>query len=226
MSAPVAVGEILAGKYVVERILGMGGMGVVVAARHIQLDERVAIKFLLPEAAKKPGIVARFLREGRASSKIRSEHVARVYDVGTLESGPPYIVMEYLEGSDLAAIIKQLGPLSVDEAVEYVLQACEALAEAHTAGIVHRDLKPGNLFLTTRADGSPAVKVIDFGISKVAERSGDDLEITGTLEARGSPINSSIHEPGSPRRIRLTSSMSVFTVVPPLYIVADPGVTG
>ncbi len=188
MSAPVNVGDILAGKYQVERILGSGGMGVVVAARHVHLDERVAIKFLLPEAAKKPAIVARFLREGRAASKIKSEHVARVYDVGTLETGLPYIVMEYLEGSDLAAIVKQLGPLPVEEAVEHILQTCEALAEAHTAGIVHRDLKPGNLFLTTRADGSPSVKVIDFGISKVLERQGDDLEITGTLEARGSPL--------------------------------------
>ena len=188
MSAPVNVGDILAGKYQVERVLGTGGMGVVVAARHIQLDERVAIKFLLPEAAKKPTIVARFLREGRAASKIKSEHVARVYDVGTLEAGLPYIVMEYLEGSDLAVIVKQLGPLPVEEAVEHILQACEALAEAHTAGIIHRDLKPGNLFLTTRADGSPAIKVIDFGISKVSDRQGDDLEITGTLEARGSPL--------------------------------------
>lgn len=109
-ASPVAVGDILAGKYQVERILGMGGMGVVVAARHIHLDERVAIKFLLPEAAKKPTVVARFLREGRAASKIKSEHVARVYDVGTLESGLPYIVMEYLEGSDLAVIVRQLGP--------------------------------------------------------------------------------------------------------------------
>jgi serine/threonine-protein kinase len=188
VSIPVAVGDILAGKYQVERILGSGGMGVVVAARHIHLDERVAIKFLLPEAAKKPTIVARFLREGRAASKIKSEHVARVYDVGTLEAGLPYIVMEYLEGSDLAAIVKQLGPLPVEEAVEHILQACEALAEAHMAGIIHRDLKPGNLFLTTRADGSPAVKVIDFGISKVAEKLGEELEITGTLEARGSPL--------------------------------------
>ena len=188
MSAPVNVGDILAGKYQVERVLGSGGMGVVVAARHIHLDERVAIKFLLPEAAKKPAVVARFLREGRAASKIKSEHVARVYDVGTLETGLPYIVMEYLEGSDLAAIVKQLGPLPVEEAVEHILQTCEALAEAHMAGIVHRDLKPGNLFRTTRADGSPSVKVIDFGISKVVERQGDDLEITGTLEARGSPL--------------------------------------
>ncbi|MCK6588556.1 MAG: serine/threonine protein kinase, partial [Polyangiaceae bacterium] len=187
-ASPVAVGDILAGKYQVERILGMGGMGVVVAARHIHLDERVAIKFLLPEAAKKPTVVARFLREGRAASKIKSEHVARVYDVGTLESGLPYIVMEYLEGSDLAVIVRQLGPLPVEEAVEHILQACEALAEAHMAGIIHRDLKPGNLFLTMRADGSPSVKVIDFGISKVAEKPGEDLEITGTLEARGSPL--------------------------------------
>jgi serine/threonine protein kinase len=188
VSAPVNVGDVLAGKYLVERILGMGGMGVVVAARHMQLDEHVAIKFLLPEAARSPVLVARFLREGRAAVKIRSEHVARVLDVGTLEGGAPYMVMEYLEGSDLAAIVRAYGPLPVDEAVDYLLQACEAIAEAHVHGIVHRDLKPSNLFLTTRADGTPAIKVIDFGISKIGEQPSGEMEITGTLEARGSPL--------------------------------------
>ncbi|WP_437995623.1 serine/threonine-protein kinase [Sorangium sp. So ce185] len=168
MVAPVNVGDVLADKYEVERVLGEGGMGVVVAARHRLLGERVAIKFLLPQARERADLVARFLREGQAAARIRSEHVTRVFDVGTLARGEPYLVMEYLEGTDLKALLRDRGPLSVELACDYLLQACEALAEAHALGIVHRDLKPGNLFLSQRADGSPLIKVIDFGISKMA----------------------------------------------------------
>ncbi|WP_437605336.1 serine/threonine-protein kinase [Sorangium sp. So ce834] len=168
MVAPVNVGDVLADKYEVERVLGEGGMGVVVAARHRLLGERVAIKFLLPQARERADLVARFLREGQAAARIRSEHVTRVFDVGTLARGEPYLVMEYLEGTDLKALLRDRGPLSVELACDYLLQACEALAEAHALGIIHRDLKPGNLFLSRRADGSPLIKVIDFGISKMA----------------------------------------------------------
>ena len=188
MSAPVREGDLLAGKYLVERVIGIGGMGVVVAAHHIHLEERVAIKFLLPEALSDPNLVKRFLREGKAASKIRSEHVARVYDVGTLENGAPYIVMEFLEGSDLSALVKAYGPLPVATAVEYLLQACEAIAEAHAVGITHRDIKPSNLFLATRRDGSPVVKVIDFGISKMTAGPEGDMDITKTTDARGSML--------------------------------------
>src|SRR5688572_3576332 len=146
---PVNEGEILAGKYRVERVLGVGGMGVVVAALHIALDERVAIKFLLPEALTNAEAVARFAREARAAVKIKSQHVARVIDVGTLETGAPYMVMEFLKGQDLSNHLRSNGALPIADAVDYVLQACEALAEAHALGIVHRDLKPANLFLTT-----------------------------------------------------------------------------
>jgi eukaryotic-like serine/threonine-protein kinase len=168
MATPVNVGDVLAGKYQVERILGEGGMGVVVAARHLMLGERVAIKFLLPQSLAREDVVVRFLREGQAAARIRSEHVARVYDVGRLDRGEPYLVMEYLEGADLSAVLRANGRLPVDAVCDYVLQACDALAEAHSLGIVHRDLKPGNLFVARRADGSPIVKLIDFGISKVA----------------------------------------------------------
>ncbi|WP_437585720.1 protein kinase domain-containing protein [Sorangium sp. So ce1000] len=168
MVAPVSVGDVLAEKYEVERVLGEGGMGVVVAARHLLLGERVAIKFLQPQARERADLVARFLREGQVAARIRSEHVTRVYDVGTLARGEPYLVMEYLEGTDLKAVLGARGPLPVDLACDYLLQACDALAEAHALGIIHRDLKPGNLFLTQRADGSPLIKVIDFGISKMA----------------------------------------------------------
>src|SRR6185503_4107829 len=161
----VAPGKVIAGKYRVERELGAGGMGLVVAAMHIQLRERVAIKILLQEAAQAKDARARFVREARAAVKIKSEHVARVTDVGTLDDGvTPAIVMEYLEGSDLQRVLRDDGPLPITNAVDYVLQACEAIAEAHALGIVHRDLKPANLFLTRRADRSPCIKVLDFGI--------------------------------------------------------------
>src|ERR1700722_8763329 len=122
-------------------------MGVVVAAHHVQLDKRVAIKFLLRDARGNAEAVERFAREARAAVKIQSEHVARVIDVGTLESGAPYMVMEYLEGSDLAHRVVAGPPISASEAATYLLQACEALAEAHAVGIIHRDIKPANLFL-------------------------------------------------------------------------------
>ncbi|MCC6553398.1 MAG: serine/threonine protein kinase [Polyangiaceae bacterium] len=189
-NAPVKQGDVLAGKYRVDRVLGEGGMGVVVAATHTHLGQRVALKFLLPELANRPDIIARFDREARAAVKIQSEPVARVLDTGILESGAPYMVMEYLEGSDLAQLLRQRGQLDGQEAIEYILQACEALAEAHVAGIVHRDLKPANLFLTRRADGSPCVKVLDFGISK-ATLLGDGgpggAPLTQTSAMMGSP---------------------------------------
>ncbi|HZF53602.1 MAG TPA: serine/threonine-protein kinase [Polyangiaceae bacterium] len=199
MSAPVRAGDLLAGKYLVERVIGAGGMGVVVSAHHVHLEERVAIKFLLPEALSDPNLVKRFLREGKAASKIRSEHVARVYDVGTLENGGPYIVMEFLEGSDLAALIKARGPLHVTTAVEYLLQACEAIAEAHAVGIVHRDIKPSNLFFASRRDGSSVVKVIDFGISKMTAGPDAGMDITKTAEARGSMLFMSPEQMVSPK---------------------------
>jgi eukaryotic-like serine/threonine-protein kinase len=183
-------GDVLAGKFRIERVLGVGGMGMVVSAMHIQLDERVAIKFLLPEALMNAEAVARFGREARAAVKIKSEHVARVTDVGALETGAPYMVMELLRGQDLSHVLRDHGALPISVAVQYLLQACEALAEAHAVGIVHRDLKPANLFLTARADGSPCIKVLDFGISKVTNPSGSgaDMGMTRTQAIMGSPL--------------------------------------
>ncbi|HMJ14702.1 MAG TPA: serine/threonine-protein kinase, partial [Polyangiaceae bacterium] len=161
-------GSIVGGKYEVLGLLGDGGMGFVVAARHLELGEVVALKFLRPEALKNPELVARFAREARASAKIKSEYVARVFDVGTLPDGAPFIVMEHLEGEDLSAVLETRGALPVKVAVEYVMQVCEALAAAHALGIVHRDIKPENLFLARRSQGIDVVKVLDFGISKLA----------------------------------------------------------
>jgi serine/threonine-protein kinase len=185
-SAPVAEGDILAGKYEVIRVIGAGGMGVVVEARHLQLDQHVALKFLLVDEHQSEDAVGRFLREGRAAAQIKSEHVARVSDVGTLEGGAPFIVMEYLQGEDLSEVVAKRGALGVREAVDYVLQACEAIAEAHALGIIHRDLKPANLFLARRADGSPLVKVLDFGISKI-DNDPRNISLTASTGAVGSP---------------------------------------
>ena len=179
-------GDVILGKYKVERVIGLGGMGAVVSARHLQLEERVAIKFLLPAMLSNEEVVQRFLREAKAAIRIRSEHCVRVLDVGTLETGAPYMVMEYLEGQDLAAIAETNAVLPIADVIDWVLQAGEALAEAHALGIVHRDLKPANLFLTRRADGTPSVKVLDFGISKQAT-SGIDAGVTKTQAVLGSP---------------------------------------
>jgi serine/threonine protein kinase len=185
----VRAGDVLAGKYRVDKILGAGGMGVVVAAHHIRLDEKVAIKFLLPEVLGSVEHMARFEREARAAVKIKSEHVARVTDVGTLENGAPYIVMEYLEGVDLAAWVQQRGPLAVEQAVEFVLQASEAVADAHGLGIVHRDLKPANLFCIRGSDNLLSIKVLDFGISKMTGgAAGPDMGMTKTTAVMGSPF--------------------------------------
>ena len=186
MGVAVQPGAVLLGKYRVDRVIGVGGMGAVIGARHLQLDERVAIKFLLPGMLQHEEVVQRFLREARSAIKIRSEHCVRVLDVGTLENGAPYMVMEFLEGQDLSQISEQNKRLPVADVIDWVLQACEALAEAHLIGIVHRDLKPANLFLTTRADGSPSVKVLDFGISKQAT-SSIDAGVTKTQAVLGSP---------------------------------------
>src|SRR5690242_17412556 len=149
MMAPFRLreGEILAGKYRIEKTLGVGGMGVVVAAWHLELDQRVAIKFIHQQTDKRLEAAKRFRHEARAAAKIRSEHVARVLDVGSLDGGTPYIVMEHLEGKTLGQELRAHGPFEITDAVDYLLQAIDALAEVHALGMVHRDLKPSNLFL-------------------------------------------------------------------------------
>jgi len=159
-------------------------MGVVVAATHLELGHRVAIKFLRDEMAGNPTIVDRFLREARAVVHLRTEHVCRVTDVGRTADGAPYIVMELLEGVDLQRVVTRQ-PLPSPLATAYVIQACVALAEAHAAGIIHRDLKPANLFVTRRLDGTPLLKVLDFGIAKAVTETGAHL--THTQGALGSP---------------------------------------
>jgi serine/threonine-protein kinase len=159
-------GDLFDGKYRIGSVLGTGAMAAVIAARHLGFDQMVALKILLPELCDDPEMVARFVEEGRTAIRIRSEHVVRMLDVGVF-AGRAYLVMEHLEGNDLEAVLQMDGPLPFTTAVDLILQACEAIGEAHALGIVHRDLKPANLFLTRRLDGSACLKVLDFGISKM-----------------------------------------------------------
>ena len=179
-------GSVIAGKYRVESTLGFGGMGIVLAAHHLQLDERVAIKILRDDVRLEPEHVERFIREAQAAVRLKSENVARIDDVAMLPDGKPYMVMELLEGVDLGRLLQDSGHIAPQLAVDFVLQVCDALAEAHSLGIVHRDIKPTNLFVTSRRDGSPLIKVLDFGISKAAA-SASDLSLTQTSSMLGTP---------------------------------------
>ena len=215
--APVRAGDVLAKKYRVERVLGMGGMGIVVAARHLDLDQEVALKFLLPTAMDSEEMVSRFINEGRAVVRLKSEHVAKVLDVGRLDDGAPYIVMELLQGQDLAAVMKERQALAIEDAVSFVLQACEAVAEAHAAKIIHRDLKPQNMFLTLGLDGTPLVKVLDFGVSKsltpTTGGDGSPMTLTRTQSMLGSPLYMSPEQMRSSKRVDERSDIWSFGVI-------------
>jgi len=184
-------GEVLLGRLAIQRVLGIGGMGCVMAAQHVTLNTPVAVKFMRPSLARSPEAVTRFVREARAAVRLSSEHVVRIMDVATLPSGVPYMVMEYLDGSDLDEVVTATGPLPVSDAVGCLLQACDAIAEAHSLGIVHRDLKPGNLFLTRRPGNAWHLKVLDFGISKTSplvDCDPDAESLTGVNITMGSPL--------------------------------------
>jgi serine/threonine-protein kinase len=226
-AAGVREGELLAGKYRIEGVLGKGGMGVVIAAHHVDLDQRVAIKFLLPEVLDNREVVMRFAREARAAVRIHSEHVARVADVGKLDNGAPYMVMEYLDGSDLAGWLRAQGPLPLEQAAEFVLQACEAIAEAHALGIVHRDLKPSNLFVIRRPDGLLSVKVLDFGISKsTGSTTGQVASMTQTAGLIGSPLYMSPEQLQSPTEVDARTDIWALGVILHELVANKPPFTG
>lgn len=197
-------GDVLGGKYEVERVLGEGGMGLVVAARHRELGHLVAIKCLHATALGNESAVARFEREARAAAALKSEHVARVIDVERLEDGAPYMVMELLEGEDLHTMLRREGALSIVDTIRFASHAADGLAEAHAVGIVHRDVKPSNLFVTRRKKGGPLVKVLDFGIAKnVAD--APDRGLTSTQALLGSP------QYMSPEQVRESKSLDART---------------
>ncbi len=226
VSAPIAVGDVLAGKYRIESVLGEGGMGYVLGARSLALDEPVAIKILKPSAVVDAEAVARFLREARAAVRMKGEHIAKVLDVGALEDGTPYMLMELLQGADLATLVERDGTFSVATAVDYILQTCEALAEAHALGIVHRDIKPSNLFLTTGIEGLPCLKVLDFGIAKATnaiDATRPDYGLTQTQTVMGSPQYMAPEQMRSSRRVDgRTDIWGVATVMHELLTGAPP----
>ena len=182
----VAEGDVLARRYRVDRLLGVGGMGLVVAATDLSRREQVALKLMRPEAMASPELVQRFLREASAASHLTSQHVARVRDFGTLDDGAPFIVMELLRGEDAASLLKRRGPLPVGEAIDIVLQACDALAEAHALGIVHRDVTPANVYLAAMPWGN-MVKVLDLGVATPGPLDGQNASMTSTGAVLGSP---------------------------------------
>jgi eukaryotic-like serine/threonine-protein kinase len=226
-SFPLRPGDRVSGKYVVDEIIGEGGVAIVVAAQNLELDERVALKFLRPEMLNQTEIVARFMLEAKAACSIKSEYVATVYDVGTYKSADdtyasPYLVMEYLEGSDLDAVLAERGRLERREATEYAMQACEALAAAHARGIVHRDIKPANLFVMNRG-GMRSIKVLDFGISKAVLAGsilGNTVPLVDTISLMGSPLYM------SPEQVRSASSVDPRSDVWSLGIVLYEMLTG
>ncbi len=196
----VHAGDVVAEKYVVERLLGSGGMGSVYSARHVALEQLVAIKFLAKGVLPDEEAYARFRLEAKAVVRLKSDHVAKVYDVGVHGDDLPFIVMEHLDGEDLSSMTKARGLLPVAAASEYAMQACEALAEAHALGIVHRDVKPANLFVTRSASGWPLVKVLDFGVSKTTTADGG-FDVTRTAAMLGSPKFMSPEQMEDPRGV-------------------------
>ncbi|WP_437683811.1 protein kinase domain-containing protein [Sorangium sp. So ce131] len=226
--APLAQpGELIGGKYRVERVVAIGGMGVVLAARNEELGLPVAIKILRLDALSNHEAVARFLREASTAKRLQGEHVARVFDVGTTESGVPFMVMEFLSGLDLQQAIETRGPLPIQDAVDYVLQALEAVAEAHAAGIVHRDIKPSNLFLAENADGTRHIKVLDFGISK-----GQGLDspaepgLTSTKQVMGSPGYMSPEQMMAPKSVDGRADVWSFGVLLYTLVTGEPPFQG
>lgn len=185
----IDVGQEIGGKYLVERVLGQGGMGVVMVVRHIALGQPYAMKVMHQTLVDDPTATRRFLREAQIAASIRSEHAVRVFDVGLLPSGAPYMVMEYHEGMDLARVLRARGAVRIADAVRWILQACKAIGEAHTRGVLHRDIKPSNLLLTWDHQGEQRIKVLDFGISKCDEAKADGAasDLTHPGDLLGSP---------------------------------------
>jgi eukaryotic-like serine/threonine-protein kinase len=216
-------GDVIGAKYRVEAVIAVGGMGTVVAAVHSELNQRVAIKLMPKRAAKIAGAVQRFLREARTAASIDNDHVVRVFDVGRTDAGVPFIVMERLEGKTLAELILARSPMPIEEALDFVLQACVAIAHCHASGIVHRDLKPENLMVLERPGQGGYVKLLDFGISKIdwiqpgkQQRS----ELTTTKDVFGTPTHM------SPEQVRGAKNADARSDIWALGVVLYEALTG
>jgi eukaryotic-like serine/threonine-protein kinase len=210
---PVEVGAVVAGKYRIDAVIGFGGMGIVCAATHLELATPIAIKFVRPELGADERAVARFLTEARAAAQLQSQFACRVMDCGRLPGGSPYIVMEYLVGQDLRSLVSARGPLGVEQAISFALQACEALAEAHVKHIVHRDVKPENLFVAEGPGGAQILKVLDFGISKQLSPLATQRSLTDSQESVGSPFHMSPEQMIDPANVDSRSDIWSLGVV-------------
>ncbi|MBW2454835.1 MAG: serine/threonine protein kinase [Deltaproteobacteria bacterium] len=216
-------GQVVVDRYRIGELLGQGGMGAVFAAHDLERDEPVALKIILPGEAENRDSAKRFTREARAVRAIRSVHVAQVLDVGELENGIPFMVLELLVGEPFDQIIRERAPLPVEQAVDYVLQACEGIAQAHARGVIHRDLKPSNLFLTESPKGEPLVKVLDFGIAKATsplDPDTDAISLTDSSSTLGSP------QYMSPEQLRCSKSVGVGTDIWSLGLILFKLLTG
>ena len=212
-------GQVLDGKYALGRVLGEGGMGVVYEAMHLRLRQKCAIKILQPGVLKNDQVVARFEREARAAATIKNPNVVQVLDVDVTPQGLPYMVMELLQGHDLAEELDQRGQLSVAEASAYGITTCAALAQAHAKGIIHRDLKPSNLFLCEDDEGRRVLKLLDFGISKIKDEK-EAAEVTSSITVIGTPFYM------SPEQVRSLRSVDHRTDVWALGVVIYQLLTG
>lgn len=223
---PIAVGTLVDDKYVIERVIGIGAMGVVVSAIHRDLDTRVALKFLLPAVlAKHPEAIERFAREAQAAARVTCEHVVKVLDVARSPGGVPYIVMEFVEGEDLDTVLMRERQLPPELAVDYIIQASVAIAEAHVAGVIHRDLKPSNLFLAKRSDGTSVIKVLDFGISKLTSRTS--LSQPGPSESRmGTPLYMSPEQLTNSETVDQRSDVWALGMVLHEFVTGEPAFLG
>ena len=208
-------GEVLEGKYQIEKIVGEGGMGAVALATHVLRRARVALKFMNPMYLPVPGAIERFRNEGVAASQIQSDHCVQIFDVGALPNGAPYLVMEYLAGLDLAQLLVRDGRpgLPVERAVHFTLQILRGLQAAHGKGIVHRDMKPSNCFVVNKDGEDDFVKLLDFGISKV--RQPGEQALTQTNSALGTPLYMSPEQAKSPRDV--DSRSDIYSVGVILY---------
>jgi serine/threonine protein kinase len=201
----LTLGDVIGGRYQIDGIAGQGGMSAVYTAQHLALQQRVAVKVMLAFDDHDPARVERFMREAQTSARLRTEHVARVFDAGILKNGLPFLVMEFLEGCDLAELLEVQGPLPVQDVADYVMQALDGIAHAHAEGVVHRDLKPSNLFLALRPDRSNIVKVLDFGISKFDAGGGDGVKSLTGKAILGSPAYM------SPEQVRSAATVDART---------------